>query len=183
MIDNPAPSVSGSEPGASAAARGEDEAPQTPQDLRQQSLDQKLEQAHEQWRRHWEERRSHQRYPLGTPYSCNLELDSGHYPPMPVQLQDISLGGACLLISSLVELRQGEMGELHHPSQQGSNGASLHGQRLRICWQEMRDWITAVGVAFEPPLVTLPLEERLLDHLHPQRVVERDQLGRRLFTL
>lgn len=118
--------------------------------------DQRLEQTRQDWRQNWQERRSHQRYPLGTPFRCNLELDSGMFPPMPVQLLDISLGGACLLISSLVDLRRGEMGELrrHGAGQQDLDG--LDRLRLRICWQEVRDWITAVGVAFEPPLEALP---------------------------
>lgn len=120
-----------------------------------------LEKARQEWRQNWEERRSHQRYPLENPFSCHLELDSGLFPPMPVQLLDLSLGGACLLISSLVELRRGEMGELH------SHGSAVLGQggldrlRLRVCWQEVRDWITAVGVAFEPPLRALPQELEL----------------------
>lgn len=116
-------------------------------------LEESLERARRDWCSNWQERRSHQRYPLGNPFSCELQLDSGHFPPMPVQLVDISLGGACLLISSLVELRRGEMGELrrHHP------GDPLHRRRLWVCWQEVRDWITAVGVAFDPPLEQLPL--------------------------
>lgn len=119
-----------------------------------------LERIRDAWRRHWEERRAQQRYPLGIPFAYDLGLDSGRYPPMPVQLQDISLGGACLLISSLVELRQGEMGELHHhPASPG--GASFNHRRLRVCWLEVRDWISAVGVAFEPPLEELPLELEL----------------------
>lgn len=120
------------------------------------STDQQLEQARQDWRQHWQERRAHQRYPLGNPFSCNLELDSGQFPPMPVQLLDISLGGACLLISSLVELRRGEMGELRRYRLNGQELDGLDRLRLRICWQEVRDWITAVGVAFEPPLPALP---------------------------
>ena len=138
--------------------RAQDVGPSAPEASRENETEQGLEQVRDDWRRNWEERRSHQRYPLGTPFACNLELDSGHYPPMPVQLQDISRGGACLLISSLVELRRGEMGELrhHHASGRGEDG--LDRRRLRICWQEVRDWITAVGVAFEPPLEALPVE-------------------------
>ncbi len=114
-----------------------------------------LEQARLDWRRNWQERRSHQRYPLDNPFSCNLQLDSGHFPAMPVQVLEISLGGACLLISSLVDLRRGEMGELrNHVS--GPEG--LDRRRLRVCWHDVRDWITAVGVAFEPPLPSLPEE-------------------------
>lgn len=116
-----------------------------------------LEQAREDWRHNWQERRSHQRYPLGTPLRCNLELDNGHFPPMPVQLLDISLGGACLLMSSLVDVRQGEMGELRSYGHGKTDGVSLDRLRLRICWQEVREWITAVGVAFEPPLEALPV--------------------------
>ena len=122
------------------------------------ATERRLEHAREDWQRHWQERRSQQRYPLGTPYSCKLELDSGHYPPMPVQLLDISLGGACLLISSLVELRQGEMGELHPQPSGLADGDTRQRHRLRVCWQEIRDWITAVGVAFEPPLAAVPVE-------------------------
>jgi len=122
------------------------------------STDQSLEQARQEWRHNWRERRSHQRYPLGNPFHCNLELDSGQFPPMPVQLLDISLGGACLLISSLVDLRQGEMGELRSYGAHPRAGSGLDRMRLRVCWQEMRDWITAVGVAFEPPLETLPTQ-------------------------
>ncbi|MFM7314980.1 MAG: PilZ domain-containing protein [Cyanobium sp.] len=115
-----------------------------------------LQQARDNWCRDWEERRSHQRNPLGTGNACNLALDSAHYPPMPVELQDISLGGACLLISSLVELRRGEMGELRRQGPPGQDDDPLDRRRLRICWQEIREWITAVGVAFEPPLPALP---------------------------
>ena len=120
------------------------------------STDEHLEQARQEWRQHWQERRAHQRYPLGNPFNCNLELDSGQFPPMPVQLLDISLGGACLLISSLVDLRRGEMGELRRYNHVGQELDGLDRLRLRICWQEVRDWITAVGVAFEPPLQSLP---------------------------
>lgn len=120
------------------------------------TTDQHLEQARQDWRQNWQERRSHQRYPLGNPFACNLELDSGQFPPMPVQLLDISLGGACLLISSLVDLRCGERGELHHHGSGGQRLEGLDRLRLRVCWQEVRDWITAVGVAFEPPLEALP---------------------------
>jgi hypothetical protein len=115
--------------------------------------EERLEQARLDWHRNWQERRSHQRYPLDNPFSCNLELDSGHFPAMPVQLLDISLGGACLLISSLVQLRRGEMGELHSHA---SGPEGLDRLRLRVCWQDVRGWITAVGVAFEPPLQALP---------------------------
>lgn len=117
-----------------------------------------LEQVRQNWRHNWEERRSHQRYPLDNPFSCNLQLDSGLFPPMPVQLKDVSLGGACLLISSLVDLRRGEMGELRSHAT-GRDG--LDRRRLRICWQDVREWITAVGVAFEPPLQALPQELEL----------------------
>lgn len=120
------------------------------------ATDRSLEQARQDWRHNWQERRAHQRYPLGNPFHCNLELDSGQFPPMPVQLLDISLGGACLLISSLVDLRQGDMGELRSYGAAPQQGPSLDRLRLRVCWQEVRDWITAVGVAFEPPLETLP---------------------------
>ena len=117
-----------------------------------------LEKVRQDWRQNWEERRSHQRHPLENPFSCHLQLDSALFPPMPVQLLDISVGGACLLISSLVELRRGEMGELHSHAGGASNGDGLDRLRLRVCWQEVRDWITAVGVAFEPPLQALPPE-------------------------
>ena len=117
-----------------------------------------LERARLEWHRNWQERRSHQRYPLDNPFNCNLELDSGHFPAMPVQLLDISLGGACLLISSLVDLRRGEMGELRNHA---SGPEGLDRLRLRVCWQDVRDWITAVGVAFEPPLKALPQDLEL----------------------
>lgn len=120
------------------------------------ATDRQLEQSRRDWRLNWQERRAQQRYPLGTPYQCNLELDNGMFPPMPVQLVDISLGGACLLISSLVDLRRGEMGELRHHNGGSPDHAGMERLRLRICWQEVRDWITAVGVAFEPPLDSLP---------------------------
>lgn len=118
--------------------------------------DLRLEQSRQEWRDNWHERRSHQRYPLGTTDRCNLQLDSGLFPPMPVQLLDISLGGACLLISSLVELRRGDVGELQTHGGRSQNPAGQDRLRLRVCWQEVRDWITAVGVAFEPPLDSLP---------------------------
>lgn len=121
--------------------------------------EQSLDQARQEWRHHWQERRSHQRYPLGTPFSCKLELDSGRFPPMPVQLVDISHGGACLLISSLVDLRRGEKGELHRPASGEHSHHPLDGRRLWICWQETRDWIMAVGVAFETPLESVSLSE------------------------
>lgn len=120
-----------------------------------------LEKARQDWRQNWEERRSHQRHPLENPFSCHLELDSGLFPPMPVQLLDLSLGGACLLITSLVELRRGEMGELHSHGAGNSGQGGLDRLRLRVCWQEVRDWITAVGVAFDPPLQALPQELEL----------------------
>lgn len=120
------------------------------------SIERSLEQARQEWGSHWQERRSHQRYPLGLASACDLQLDRGHFPPMPVQLQDISLGGACLLISSLVDLKRGEMGELrrHHQGDGAPHG--LDRRLLRVCWQDVRGWITAVGVAFEPPLDALP---------------------------
>lgn len=120
------------------------------------SNEDRLEQNRQDWRQNWQERRSHQRYPLDNPFSCHLLLDNGLFPPMPVQLLDISLGGACLLVSSLVELRRGERGELRNPTVATSGGNGLDRLRLRVCWQEVRDWITAVGVAFEPPLQGLP---------------------------
>lgn len=120
------------------------------------SHDERLEQVRQDWRQNWQERRSHQRYPLDNPFSCNLQLDSGMFPPMPVQLLDISLGGACLLISSLVELRRGEMGELRSHALAPTGRDELDRLRLMVCWQEVREWITAVGVAFEPPLQVLP---------------------------
>ncbi len=122
----------------------------------------RLEQNRQDWRQNWQERRSHQRYPLGNPFPCNLELDNGQFPPMPVQLIDLSLGGACLLISSLVDLRQGEMGELRSYGAASQIPPSLDRLRLRVCWQEVRDWITAVGVAFEPPLESLPPQLNLV---------------------
>jgi hypothetical protein len=133
-----------------------DPLPGQPLDYALLSADQQLEQARQDWRQHWQERRAHQRYPLDNPFSCNLELDNGQFPPMPVQLLDISLGGACLLISSLVDLRRGEMGELRRYSSGAQDLDGIDRLRLRICWQEVRDWITAVGVAFEPPLEALP---------------------------
>lgn len=120
------------------------------------SVERSLEDVRQEWRNHWEERRSHQRYPVGLASACNLQLDRGHFPPMPVQLQDISPGGACLLISSLVDLRRGEMGELRSQLQGDDAARLLDRRRLRVCWQDVRDWITAVGVAFEPPLDALP---------------------------
>lgn len=116
----------------------------------------RLEQNRQDWCQNWQERRSHQRYPLDNPFSCHLVLDNGLFPPMPVQLLDISLGGACLLVSSLVELHRGETGELRNHAVATSGGNGLDRLRIRVCWQEVRDWITAVGVAFEPPLQRLP---------------------------
>lgn len=116
----------------------------------------RLDQNRQDWCQNWQERRSHQRYPLDNPFSCHLLLDNGLFPPMPVQLLDISLGGACLLVSSLVELRRGETGELRNHTVATSGGDGLDRLRLRVCWQEVRDWITAVGVAFEPSLQDLP---------------------------
>ena len=120
------------------------------------SSEERLEQARLDWRHNWQERRSHLRYPLDNPFNVNLELDSGHFPAMPVQLIDSSLGGACLLISSLVDLRRGETGELRSHGGGHENPGGLSRLRPRVCWQEVRDWITAVGVAFEPPLESLP---------------------------
>ena len=120
-------------------------------------VDRCLEQAHDNWRSTWQERRAQQRYPLDNPFTCHLQLHSGPFPSMPVQLQDISLGGACLLISSLVQLRRGDMGELRRHAQGDPGTDPLERRRLRICWQEVREWITAVGVAFEPPLEALPV--------------------------
>lgn len=122
------------------------------------SNEDRLEQNRQDWRQNWQERRSHQRYPLDNPFSCHLVLDNGLFPPMPVQLLDLSLSGACLLVSSLVELRRGEAGELRNHTIATAGGDGLDRLRLRVCWQEARDWITAVGVAFEPPLQALPQE-------------------------
>ncbi len=115
-----------------------------------------LDGAREDWRENWVERRSQERYPLGIPFSGVLLLDSGRCPPMPVDLVDISFGGACLLLSSIVNLQRGEVGELRSRALSDQHSDRMISRRVWVCWEEARDWITAVGVAFEYPLEVLP---------------------------
>jgi len=115
-----------------------------------------LDGARENWRENWVERRSQERYPLGIPFSGVLLLDSGRFPPMPVDLVDISFGGACLLMSSIVNLQRGEVGELRSRDLSDPQAEGMTRRRVWVCWEEARDWITAVGVAFEHPLEVLP---------------------------
>ena len=115
-----------------------------------------LEVAREHWRENWVERRAQERYPLGIPFSGVLLLDSGRCPPMPVDLVDLSFGGACLLMSSIVNLQRGEVGELRSRDLSSQQPDGVISRRVWVCWEEARDWITAVGVAFEHPLEVLP---------------------------
>lgn len=111
--------------------------------------DPELERSRRAWHDQADERRRHQRYPLDSPLTGELLLDSAIDPPIPVDVADVSAGGVCLLISSLFLLQRGQVGTLHTREGWHDAAGDLSRRRVRVCWSEPRDRLAAVGVAFD----------------------------------
>lgn len=102
-----------------------------------------LEQGRRVWHRHGIDSRRHGRQRVDGPCQGSLVFDRGIYPPLAVDLFDHSDGGACLLTPHAVQVVRGDGAEL----QMAADG----GRRVWVCWSEVRDQLTALGVAFEQP--------------------------------
>ena len=106
-------------------------------------VDQELEQGRRVWWEHGIESRCHRRHLADPPWEGFLLFDRGIYPPVDVDLFDTSAGGACLITPHPLEVLRGDQADLRiagHPQ-----------RRVWVCWSEVRDQLTALGVAFEQP--------------------------------
>lgn len=106
-------------------------------------VEQELEQGRRVWWMHGIESRRHARHLAEVPVEGSLVFDRGIYPPIDVDLFESSAGGACLLTPHPLELLRGEQAELTF-----TGGPQ---RRVWVCWSEVRDQLTALGVAFEQP--------------------------------
>ena len=106
-------------------------------------VERELEQGRKVWWQHGIDSRHHGRHLVEAPCGGSLVFDRGIYPPLEVDLFDRSVGGACLLTPHPVEVMRGDQAEL----QFDGDGR----RRVWVCWSEMRDQLTALGVAFEEP--------------------------------
>ncbi len=106
-------------------------------------VEQDLEQGRRVWWTHGIDSRRHGRQRVDCPCQGSLMFDRGIYPPLDVDLFDHSAGGACLLTPHAVEVARGDLAELQMAAQTS--------RRVWVCWSEVRDQLTALGVAFEQP--------------------------------
>lgn len=106
-------------------------------------VERELEQGRQVWWQHGIDSRRHGRRLLDLPCRGSLRFDRGIYPPLDVDLFDRSAGGVCLLTPHPVEVLRGDQAELQFNDQQTC--------RVWVCWSEIGDQLTALGVAFDQP--------------------------------